>query len=43
MILAIPIGVILIQLYEAGAFDLVLQSIRELYQDIHSWRTSGKE
>jgi sporulation integral membrane protein YtvI len=42
MILAIPIGVILIQLYEAGAFDLVLQSVRELYQDIHSWRTGGK-
>lgn len=38
MIIAIPIGLILIQFYEAGAFDFLIQNIKELMQTIHSWR-----
>lgn len=39
MIIAIPVGLILIQLYEAGAFASVINSVRELAQDIHRLRT----
>lgn len=39
MIIAIPVGLILIQLYEAGAFAGVIASIRELAEDIHRLRT----
>ena len=39
MIIAIPVGLILIQLYEAGAFAGVINSVRELAQDIHRLRT----
>lgn len=38
MIVAIPAGMILIQLYEAGAFDHVLKNVRELNEAIHEWR-----
>lgn len=38
MIVAIPVGLILIQLYEAGAFDHVIKSCRELAADIHTLR-----
>ena len=39
MIVAIPSGVILIQLYEAGAFAGVIASVRELADDMHRLRT----
>ena len=38
MIVAVPVGLILIQLYEAGAFDHVIESCRELAADIHTLR-----
>ena len=38
MIVAIPVGLILIQLYEAGAFDHVIKSCKELAADIHTLR-----
>ena len=38
MIVAIPVGLILIQLYEAGAFDHVIRSCKELAADIHTLR-----
>lgn len=43
MIVAVPVGLILIQLYEAGGFDHIIQSVKELAEDIHSWRFEGKE
>ena len=39
MIVAIPSGLILIQLYEAGAFAGVIASVRELTDDMHRLRT----
>ena len=39
MIVAIPSGLILIQLYEAGAFAGVIASVRELADDMHRLRT----
>lgn len=38
MIIAIPVGLILIQLYEAGAFEHIIASVRELASDIHEFR-----
>lgn len=43
MIVAVPTGLILIQLYEAGAFDHVLQNVRELQETIHEWRSDDKK
>ena len=39
MIIAVPAGLILIQLYEAGAFENVIKNIRELAEAIRSWRS----
>lgn len=39
MIVAVPVGLILLQLHEAGAFAGVTASVRELAQDIHRLRT----
>ena len=39
MIIAIPVGLILIQFYEAGMFAGIIKSVRELAQDIHRLRT----
>ena len=41
MIVAIPVGLILIQLYEAGAFDEVAQNARELLETVSQWRQDG--
>ncbi len=38
MIIAVPAGLILIQLYEAGAFEHVISNIRELAESIGEWR-----
>lgn len=38
MIVAIPAGMILLQLYEAGAFDHVLKNVKELTGTIRDWR-----
>lgn len=38
MILAIPTGLILIQFYEAGAFDFLIQNVKELMETIHFWK-----
>lgn len=38
MIVAIPVGMILIQLYEAGAFEHVLKNVRELSETVQDWR-----
>lgn len=43
MIIAVPAGLILIQLYEAGAFDHVLSNIRELRETIREWRFGDKK
>lgn len=39
MIIAVPAGLILIQLYEAGAFENVIKNIRELAAAVRSWRS----
>lgn len=39
MILAVPIGMILVQLYQAGAFDDVLEDVRELAEGLKEIRT----
>ena len=41
MIVAIPVGLILIQLYEAGAFDEVAQNARELLETVSQWGQDG--
>ena len=38
MILAIPIGMILINLYEAGAFDTFVWCIKEIVSDFNRFR-----
>lgn len=38
MIVAIPIGIILINLYKAGAFDRFIHDIQELIQDFNQYR-----
>lgn len=38
MIIAIPVGIILINLYKAGAFDRFLTDIQELIQDFNNYR-----
>ncbi|MFG6332994.1 MAG: sporulation integral membrane protein YtvI [Lachnospiraceae bacterium] len=41
MIIAVPAGLIVIQFYEAGAFEQVLFNVRELLETVGKWR--GKE
>ena len=43
MILAIPIGMILINLYEAGAFDTLVWCVREVVNDFNNFRKVGGE
>ncbi len=43
MIVAIPAGLIVIQFYEAGAFDFLIQNIKELAESIEEWRFGGKK
>ena len=38
MIIAIPVGLILIQLYEAGAFENVIRNFKELLETVSEWR-----
>lgn len=38
MIIAVPVGLIVIQFYEAGAFEEVTENIRELVSSIEEWR-----
>ena len=38
MIIAIPVGLILIQLYEAGAFENVIRNFKELLEIVSEWR-----
>ena len=41
MIIAVPAGLIVIQFYEAGAFEHVIQNVRELMETIGHWRNKG--
>lgn len=43
MIIAVPIGMILINLYKAGVFDNQIRCIRELVHDINAFRKLDKE
>lgn len=43
MIVAVPIGMILINLYKAGVFDNQIRCIRELVHDINAFRKLDKE
>ncbi|MBS6397270.1 MAG: sporulation integral membrane protein YtvI [Clostridiales bacterium] len=38
MIVAVPVGLILIQFYEAGAFAHIVRNVKELSETIHDWR-----
>lgn len=38
MIVAVPIGMIVISFYQAGAFDDLLQSIKEVAEDLNTYR-----
>ncbi len=40
LILAIPAGLILLQLYDAGAFDHVIKNVKELAETVNEWRSS---
>ena len=42
MIIAVPAGLILIQLYEAGAFEHVAKNVRELAETIREFRNGGE-
>lgn len=41
MILAVPVGLIVLQLYEAGAFEHMMKNVRELMELIADWREPG--
>lgn len=43
MIIAVPAGLIVIQFYEAGAFEHVIRNVRELAETIGRWRTDREE
>ena len=38
MIIAVPIGIIIINLYKAGAFDKIIQDVKELVEDFNTYR-----
>lgn len=40
MIIAVPIGIILINLYKAGAFDQIIKDVKELVMDFNHYRNS---
>ncbi len=40
MILAVPIGLIIIKLFEAGAFDHIINGVKEIVNDINEFRKS---
>lgn len=40
MILAVPVGLILIKLYEAGVFDDITNGVREIVKDVNTFRRS---
>ncbi len=40
MILAVPIGLILLKLYEAGVFDDIINGVKEIVKDINTFRRS---
>ena len=42
MIVAVPAGLILIQFYEAGAFEHIIRNIRELKEFIDEYRSDDK-
>lgn len=42
MIIAVPAGLIVIQFYEAGAFEDVITNVRELGETIERWRRGDK-
>lgn len=39
MILAVPIGIILVNLYKAGAFDQILHDAKEMIKDLNEYRS----
>ena len=38
MIIAVPVGLILINLYEAGTFDDIMEDVRELAKGLNEYR-----
>lgn len=40
MIIAVPIGIIIINLHKAGAFDKIIGDVRELVEDFNQYRNS---
>ena len=38
MIIAVPIGLIVINLYEAGAFDDIIEDVKELAKGLNQYR-----
>ena len=38
MIIAVPIGIIIINLYKAGAFDKIIQDVKALIEDFNTYR-----
>ncbi len=38
MIIAVPVGLILINLYEAGTFDDIIEDVRELAKGLNEYR-----
>ena len=40
MILAVPIGLILLKLYEAGVFDDIINGVKEIVKDVNMFRRS---
>ena len=43
MIIAIPIGMLLINLYKAGAFDNLKWCVKEICKDFNEFRKVGKD
>jgi sporulation integral membrane protein YtvI len=43
MIIAVPAGLILIEFYEAGAFEHIICNVRELHESIKSWQEDDNQ
>lgn len=41
MIIAVPVGMILMSLYQAGAFDQIIEDMKALISDFNNYRRSG--
>ena len=42
MIIAVPVGLIVIKLYELGFFESLINNVKEIIKDINAFRKNGE-